>query len=99
MLSEPLGRGLRALVLTYAMRPMSRHAKALAALNAAHSGRLTLCVSLDHHTPVLHNRERGAGTFAVTIRALEWLARHSFRINVAGRGASGREPEAAMPEG
>ena len=99
MVSDALARGCRALVLTNAMRPMMRHAEALAALNAAHPGRLTLRVSLDHHTPALHDRERGAGTFAVTIRGLEWLARNGFHINVAGRAAFGHEPEEAMRAG
>ncbi|MFC7736451.1 radical SAM protein [Roseomonas sp. GCM10028921] len=99
MLADALGRGFRTLVLTNAMRPMMRHAKALAALNAAHPGLLTLRVSLDHHTPALHDLERGAGTFEKTVRGLEWLAGSGLRINVAGRAAFGGEPEAALREG
>ncbi|WP_052402490.1 radical SAM protein [Muricoccus aerilatus] len=99
MLSNTMGRGFRTLVLTNAMRPMMRHAAALAALNAAHPGLLTIRVSLDHHTPVLHDLERGAGTFEKTMQGLKWLAGTGFQVNVAGRAAFGHEPEAAMREG
>jgi uncharacterized Fe-S cluster-containing radical SAM superfamily protein len=99
MLEDALGRGFRTLVLTNAMRPMMRHAEALAALNAAHLGLLTVRVSLDHHTPALHDLERGSGTFEKTMQGLEWLVRNGFRINIAGRAAFGQEPEAALREG
>ena len=99
MLADTLGRGFRALVLTNAMRPMMRHAEALATLNAAHPGLLTVRVSLDHHAPALHDLERGAGTFEKTMHGLEWLAGMGFRVNVAGRSAFGHEPEAVMREG
>lgn len=99
MLAGALGRGFRVLVLTNAMRPMMRHADALAALHAAHPGRLTLRVSLDHHTAALHDAERGPGTFGKTMAGLQWLAARGFRIDVAGRAAFGHETEAALREG
>ncbi|MBB5695325.1 radical SAM protein [Muricoccus pecuniae] len=99
MLAEALGRGFRTLVLTNAMRPMMRHAGELAALNAVHPALLTIRVSLDHHSPALHDLERGAGTFAKTMLGLEWLAENGFRINIAGRAAFGGEPEAELREG
>jgi sulfatase maturation enzyme AslB (radical SAM superfamily) len=60
MLRLVLDRGLRAIVLTNAMKPMRNHAEALLAL--CHPG-LTIRVSLDHHAAALHDRERGAGSF------------------------------------
>ena len=59
MLEDTLGRGFEALVLTNAMKPMRRHEAALVALREAHGDRLTLRVSLDHHTQTVHEAERG----------------------------------------
>ena len=73
MLRDALRRGFRCLVLTNAMRPMLRHAAALAAIQAAHPGQLTLRVSLDHYAAPLHAAERGAGSFAKTLHGLAWL--------------------------
>ena len=99
MLADSLGRGFRTLVLTNAMRPMMRSRDALAALNAAHPGLLTVRVSLDHYGAALHDLERGASTFETTMAGLEWLAANGFRINVAGRAAFGHEPESALRDG
>ena len=99
MLSDVLSRGFRALVLTNAMKPMRNHAAALLALRAAHGERLTLRVSLDHHSALLHDLERQEGSFAQAMEGLDWLAREGFRIHVAGRAAFGQEGEAAMRAG
>jgi hypothetical protein len=92
MLEDALERGFEALVLTNAMRPMRRHEAALLALQARHGSRLTLRVSLDHHTAAVHDAERGAGTFAKTMDGLQWLSRHGFSLAVAGRRLTD-EPE------
>ena len=99
MLHDVLRRGLSALVLTNAMKPMMNQAAALRGLQAAFGDRLTLRVSLDHHEAALHDLERGDGTFAKTIEGLAWLARHGFHIHVAGRLAFGAGEEAAMRAG
>ena len=99
MLADTLERGFQALVLTNAMRPMMRHKDALAALNAAHPGQLTIRVSLDHYGAALHDLERGRGTFETTMQGMAWLAAEDFRVNVAGRAAFGHEPEAALRQG
>ena len=99
MLADALGRGFRALVLTNAMKPMRNHAAALQALRAAHGDRLTIRVSLDHHTALRHDLERQEGSFAQALEGLEWLAREGFRVHVAGRAAFGGEDEAAMRAG
>ena len=85
MLELTLTRGFEALVLTNAMRPMRRHEAALLGLKARHGDRLTLRVSLDHHTAAVHEAERGVATFGKTVDGLSWLARHGFSIAVAGR--------------
>ena len=89
MLDDALGRGLRALVLTNALRPMRRFERGLLDLRARHGDRLTLRVSLDHHTPALHEAERGANSWAPALDGLEWLARNGFDIHVAGRRFGG----------
>jgi len=99
MLAEVLRRGLRALVLTNAMKPMMNHARALLDLRAAFGERLTLRVSLDHYEAALHDRERGKGSFARTMQGLAWLAAQGFRVHVAGRAAFGDGDEARMRAG
>ena len=102
MLRDVLGRGLHALVLTNAMKPMRNHAAALLdLLREFGPERLTLRVSLDHHRAEVHDLERQEGSFAQALEGLEWLARHGFRVHVAGRAAfAGRgEDEAAMRAG
>lgn len=102
MLEDVLGRGLHALVLTNAMQPMMRMRKALLALAAAHGERLTLRVSLDHHTAAGHEAMRGAGTFAKALAGLRWLADNGLHVAVAGRTAQGKgagEDEAALRRG
>ncbi|MFC4169985.1 radical SAM protein [Pseudoroseomonas aestuarii] len=99
MLRTVLERGFRALVLTNAMRPMQRHAVALAALNAAHPDQLAVRVSLDHYGAPLHDAERGSGTFGKSLVGLRWLVEKGFAVSVAGRAAFGHEPEAVLRRG
>ena len=98
MLEDALGRSLRVLVLTNAMRPMMLKRRALLALKEAHGDRLALRVSLDHHTASGHDALRGAGSFATAMEGLRWLAGNGFSVAVAGRTASG-EGEAALRRG
>ncbi len=98
MLADCLGRGLRALVLTNAMRPMLKLKAALLDLGERHGERLAVRVSVDHYAPALHEIERGPGTWQVTIDGLEWLARNGFNVHVAGRTCWG-EPEASLRKG
>ena len=99
MLRDVLRRGLQALVLTNAMKPMMNHAAALLVLRAEFGDALTLRVSIDHHEAALHDLERGDGAFAKTMEGLAWLAGHGFRIHVAGRLGFDAGGEDAMREG
>ncbi len=85
MLASALHRGHRVLVLTNAMRPMRRHEAALLALAGAFPGRLTLRISLDHHSQAVHEAERGPRTWDKAIDGLRWIARSGIRCAVAGR--------------
>lgn len=80
-------RGYSVLILTNAMRPMMRKAMqaGLIDLNASYPGKLTLRVSVDHYLPELHDEERGKGSFAKTLRGMEWLRDSGIAMAVAGR--------------
>ncbi len=98
MLDAVLSRGLRALVLTNAMKPMRQMEAALLDLQARHGERLLLRVSLDHHDATLHDAERGEGSFAIALDGLIWLVRQGFAVHVAGRAGFG-STEAATRAG
>jgi MoaA/NifB/PqqE/SkfB family radical SAM enzyme len=98
MLDDVLSRGLRAMVLTNAMAPMRKLRAKLLALREVYGDRLTIRVSLDHHTAVVHEAERGKRSWAPTIDGLVWLARHGFALDVAGRRFTG-EPEDGLRAG
>jgi len=85
MLELVLSRGLHALVLTNAMKPMRKLRAALLDLRDRHGDRLAIRVSLDHYMPAVHEAERGRRSWAPTIDGLVWLARNGFRLDVAGR--------------
>src|SRR5579864_768652 len=67
MIEESLRHGFRVLVLTNAMRPMTRHAPALLDLHGRFGAKLMLRVSLDHYTRELHEEERGEHTWQSTL--------------------------------
>lgn len=95
MLRSALDRGFEVLVLTNAMRPMRRFEEELTALARPE---LTMRVSLDHHTPAVHEAERGPGTWAKAVDGLQWLSVNGFRLAVAGRKL-GQETEAEARAG
>jgi sulfatase maturation enzyme AslB (radical SAM superfamily) len=100
MLELALAAGYEVLVLTNAMQPMMRpHVReGLLKLNRAYTGRLTLRISLDHHTAARHDEERGPRTFERTVAGMAWLRDSGIRMTVAGRTMWG-EDEAAMRAG
>jgi hypothetical protein len=98
MLDDALSRGLEAIVLTNAMKPMQHQKRQLLALRERHGARLTVRVSLDHYGAAVHELERGRRSWAPTLDGLAWLAANGFGINVASRYLSG-ESEAALRDG
>lgn len=85
MIEDALGADRRVLVLTNAMRPMTRWGERLARLATVAGDRLTLRVSLDHYTRDVHDAERGQGSWDKAWEGLRWLRDHGFRLAVAGR--------------
>ncbi|HEX9525229.1 MAG TPA: radical SAM protein [Reyranella sp.] len=98
MLDDVLSRGLKAMVLTNAMKPMHKMKQALLGLLQRHGGNLTLRVSLDHYGRALHEAERGARSWKPTVDGLVWLAEAGFDVHVAGRRFSD-EPEDQVRRG
>jgi uncharacterized Fe-S cluster-containing radical SAM superfamily protein len=100
MARRALGRGHEVLILTNAMRPMMRPRvrAGLRALRAEFGHRLTLRVSLDHHTAALHDEERGPDAFAASLGGMAWLRDEGVRTHVAGRTVWG-ETEAEARAG
>jgi hypothetical protein len=92
-----LARGFDTLVLTNAMRPMRRHEAALLRLREDYGDRLTLRVSLDHHTRAVHEAERGVGTWAKAVDGLQWLARQAFRSLSPGASCLAKARRAVAP--
>lgn len=84
-----LTRGHSLLMLTNAMRPMMRPRirQGLLALKDRFAGRMTLRVSMDHHSEMVHDAERGAGAYKAVTTGLAWLAEHGFDLAIAGRQA------------
>jgi uncharacterized Fe-S cluster-containing radical SAM superfamily protein len=98
MLEDVLSRGLAALVLTNAMKPMAKCQPALLRLKDRYGDRLTIRVSIDHYGRRVHQLERGKRSWQPTIDGLVWLARNGFSLHVASRRLSG-EPEAVIRGG
>ena len=98
MLETVLSRGLRAIVLTNAMRPMAKCKAALLGLRERYGEHLTIRVSVDHYGQAVHEAERGRRSWGPTVDGLKFLAANGFSINVASRYLSG-EPEAALRRG
>jgi len=93
MLEDGLSRGLRALVLTNAMKPMNKCKLSLLKLNERYRDRLTIRVSIDHYGRRVHEIERGERSWQPTIEGLQWLARNGFSVHVASRRLSGESED------
>ena len=98
MLEDVLSRGLAALVLTNAMKPMAKCKPALLRLRDRYGERLTIRVSIDHYGRQVHEQERGRRSWQPTIDGLVWLAGNGFLPHVASRRLSG-ESETAIRNG
>jgi hypothetical protein len=87
MTGDALGRGHNVLILTNGMQPLQRPKikQGLLALRERHGANLTLRISLDHHTKVLHETERGQKTWDKALAGIDWLSNNGFEIAIAGR--------------
>ncbi len=87
MIEAGLARGYAVLVLTNAMKPMmrARVQDGLLRLRERYGDKLTLRISFDHFDSKRHDEERGAGAYDITIKGMQWLRDHGFRMALAGR--------------
>lgn len=85
MLDLALTRGFEVLVLSNAMKPLRRHEAALLDLRARYGGKLTIRVSIDHHTQQVHEAERGPNSWEPMLDGLRWLSANGFSLAAAGR--------------
>lgn len=93
MIEAALSRGFEVLILSNAMRPMQRPGmrEGLLRLKQSYRNQLTLRVSLDHYRRALHDKERGEGSWEITLRGLDWLSQNGFQIHIAGRTCWGED--------
>jgi uncharacterized Fe-S cluster-containing radical SAM superfamily protein len=100
MMRLSLERGYEVLVLTNAMRPMMRKSvlAGLSELIKAYREKLTFRISLDHWSADFHEKERGIGSFEVTLKGMRWLRDAGAQMTVAGR-TMWNEPEGAARAG
>ncbi|KLE34797.1 radical SAM protein [Aurantiacibacter luteus] len=89
MIEDALSRGHEVLVLSNAMKPLRRHEAELLRLRQAYGDRLTIRVSIDHHTQHVHEEERGPGSWAPMLDGLRWLSANGFSLAAAGRRLGG----------
>ncbi|MEQ8823272.1 MAG: radical SAM protein [Filomicrobium sp.] len=87
MMEDALARGFEVLVLTNAMQPMQRPKikERLLDLQKRLGEKLTMRVSLDHHSRALHDEERGEGSFDKALVGIDWLSENGFNLAIAGR--------------
>ena len=100
MAGDALKRGHSVLILTNGMQPMQRPKikQGLLALRQLHGDQMTIRVSLDHHSKILHEAERGSRTWDKALAGIDWLSGNGFRVAIAGRTCWG-EPEFREREG
>ncbi len=95
MIEGPLSRGFEVLVLSNAMAPLRRHEADLLRLKDGYGDKLTIRVSIDHHTQNVHEAERGANSWAPMIDGLRWLSANGISLAAAGRSLAGETQEQA----
>jgi uncharacterized Fe-S cluster-containing radical SAM superfamily protein len=95
MAGDALARGHSILILTNGMQPLQRPKikQGLLALKAIHGASLTLRVSLDHHTKMLHETERGPKTWDKALAGIDWLSSNGFHVAIAGRTCWGERED------
>ena len=84
------------MVLSNAYRAIDKHFGELNELNKKYPNRLTLRISLDHHTEQVHERERGPKTFDRTLSTMNKLGKMGFKLAVAGRSLENESRQEAL---
>lgn len=96
ILQTTLAFGFDVLVLTNGFRRIERYKSELLELKAKYGTKLQIRISLDHHTPEIHEKERGSRTFSPTMKTAKWLFETGFRLSIAGRAVEGESSAQAL---
>jgi len=91
-----LGKGFDVLVLTNGFRRIERYKNELLGLREQYGEKLQLRISLDHHSPAVHEKERGERTFEPTLKMAKWLFDQGFRLSIAGRAVETESESEAL---
>ncbi|MEQ8859436.1 MAG: radical SAM protein [Pseudomonadales bacterium] len=98
MLEDSLEAGYEVLILSNAMKPMTKCREPLLALQRRHPRAMQIRVSMDHFRRELHEQERGPRSWQPMLDGVRWLSDRGFRLSVAGRTRWG-EQEPALRQG
>ena len=87
IIRQGVTRGLDVLVLTNAMRPITRPRvqQGLQALIAEFGDQLNFRISLDHYDATVHDAERGRGAFDKSLQGMRWLSDQEANMAIAAR--------------
>ncbi len=85
MVEASLEMDFSVLILTNAMKPMHHKQNDLIRLKDLYGDRLSLRVSIDHHTRDRHEQLRGPDSWAPMLEGLKWLSQNQLNIAAAGR--------------
>ncbi len=85
MIEVSLERDFDVLVLTNAMKPMHHKKSELLDLKNRFGSKLSLRISIDHHTQARHEELRGPNSWRPMIEGLSWAAMEGFNVAAAGR--------------
>ncbi|MFP6712855.1 MAG: radical SAM protein [Rhodospirillales bacterium] len=85
MIDMSLKRGFNVLVLTNAMKPMHHKKAELLKLKQCYGDKLSLRISIDHHTPEGHEELRGPKSWEPMMAGLIWASSNGLNVAAAGR--------------
>jgi sulfatase maturation enzyme AslB (radical SAM superfamily) len=96
IINNVLSENLEILILTNALNLIKRHHEDLIALKDQYGDKLSLRVSLDHHTQEIHENERGKNTFDKTMQEFKFLHDQGFNLSLASRSLINEDREESI---
>lgn len=96
IISTVLKNNFEILILTNALNLIKRHHEALDKLKDKYGDKLSLRISLDHHTQDVHESERGSNTFQKTMEEFKYLYDKGFNLSLASRSLINESTEDSL---
>lgn len=96
IISVVLENNFEILILTNALNLIKRHHEALDELKDKHGDKLSIRVSLDHHSQDVHESERGINTFEKTMEEIKYLYDKGFNLSLASRSLINESTEDSL---